>query len=257
LFYHASAHSVFFLLSAAFLVGTGLPAAQVPVRSPQGSAHGFVVAKTLEGKRIAVGDMTQTVHNDRVTSRLILRFADGSIDDETAVFSQRGVICLLSYHHIQRGPYFPKPIDFLMDAPLGKITNHIEGRDDTQVHLDLPKDLANGLPLKLLLNILPSTPETQLSFLAPGEKPRLVKLVIKPVGQVPFTVGGSPRKAVDYVLHIEIGGVAGLVAPIIGKQPADHHVWILDGIAPAFIREEGSLYEGGPVLRIEQVSPSF
>ena len=140
-----------------------------------------------------------------------------------------------------------------MDAPLGKITTHIEGGEDTQVHLDLPQDLANGLPLKPLLNILPSTAETKLSFLAPGEKPRLVK----PVGQVTFTVGGSPRKAVDYVLHIEIGGVAGLVAPIIGKQPADHHVWILDGIAPAFIREEGSLYEGGPVLRIEQVSPSF
>ena len=241
MFHHATAHSFFFLLSAAFTVVTNLPAAQVPVRSPQGSAHGFVVAKTLEGKRIAVGDMTQTVRNDRVTSRLILRFADGSIDDETTVFSQRGVICLLSYHHIQRGPYFPKPIDFLIEASLGKITTHIEGGEDTQVHLDLPQDLANGLPLKLLLNILPSTAETKLSFLAPGEKPRLVKLLVKPVGQVTFTVGGKQRKAVDYVLHVEIGGVAGVVAPIIGKQPADHHVWILDGTAPAFIREEGSL----------------
>jgi hypothetical protein len=44
---------------------------------------------------------------------------------------------------------------------------------------------------------------------------------------------------------------------MIGKQPAHYHIWILEGTAPAFIREEGQLYEGGPIWRIEQISPSF
>jgi hypothetical protein len=40
-----------------------------------------------------------------------------------------------------------------------------------------------------------------------------------------------------------------------GKQPADYHIWILAGTARASIREEGQLYEGGPIWRIEQISP--
>ena len=43
----------------------------------------------------------------------------------------------------------------------------------------------------------------------------------------------------------------------IGKQPSDYHIWIQAGVPPVFVREEGPLYEGGPIWRIEQVSPSF
>jgi hypothetical protein len=82
-----------------------------PVRHPQGSAHGFVVLRTLQGRRIATGDMTQVVQGDRVTSRLVFHFRDGSVDDDTTIFLQRGVFRLLSDHHIQRGPSYPKPIE--------------------------------------------------------------------------------------------------------------------------------------------------
>jgi len=50
-------------------------------------------------------------------------------------------------------------------------------------------------------------------------------------------------------------GVAGVVAPIVRKQPPDIHVWILGGEAPAFVKSEGPLYLGGPIWRIELVSP--
>jgi hypothetical protein len=36
-----------------------------------------------------------------------------------------------------------------------------------------------------------------------------------------------------------------------------YHIWILGGASPASIREEGQLYEGGPIWRIEQISPEF
>src|SRR6202034_427555 len=151
-----------------------------PVRHIQGSEHGFVVVKTLAGTRIATGDMTQVVHGDRVTARLTLRFSDGSIDDDTTVFSQRGVIRLISDHHIQRGPSFPKPIDFFIDAISGEVTSHKKDGRITQEHLDLPADVSNGLPPNLLLNILPSTTETKISYVVPGSKPRVVRLSIKP-----------------------------------------------------------------------------
>jgi hypothetical protein len=229
----------------------------IPVRHPQGSAHGFLVLKTIEGTPIATGDVTQIIQGDRVTSRVVFHFRDGSLDDEITVFSQRRVFRLISDHHIQHGPSFPKPVDVLIDAVTGTVISHAGDGTIRKDHLDLPSDVSNGLPPNLLLNFLPSTPETKLSFVAPTTKPRLISVSIRPAGEVPFSVGGTSRKAVDYILHVELGGLAGVIAPIIGKQPADYHIWILEGAAPAFIREEGQLYQGGPIWRIEQISPVF
>jgi hypothetical protein len=245
------------LLLAGGLLGVSLPADPVPVRHSQGSAHGFVVLKTLEGQRLAIGDMTQSVRSDRVTSRLLFRFRDGSVDDDTTVFTQRGVFRLIRDHHIQRGPSFPKPMDVLIDALTGQITSRSKDGQVRHDHLDLPPDVANGLPPNLLMNIDPAAKETKLSFVAPTEKPRLIHVSIKPAGEVPFTIGGTARKAMDYVLHVELGGLTGMVAPLVGKQPPDFHIWILTGTFPAFIREEGQFYEGGPIWRIEQISPTF
>jgi hypothetical protein len=244
------------LLAASLLIGN-LIADPVQVRHPQGSSHGFLIVKTLEGTRIATGDATQIVNGNHVTSRVTFRFNDGSIDDDTTVFSQRGVFRLISDHHIQRGPSFPKPTDIFINASTGQITSRTADGKVRHDHLDLPSDVSNGLPPNLLMNVLPSAPETKLSFVAPTEKPRLIHVSIKNAGEVPFTIGGTKRKAVDFSLHVELGGITGVIAPIIGKQPPDYHIWILPGTSPAFIREEGPLYEGGPIWSIEQVSPEF
>lgn len=86
-------------------------------------------------------------------------------------------------------------------------------------------------------------------------KPRLVKLAISREGQDEFAIGGTNRKVTKYVVKVEIGGLTGVVAPLVGKQPPDSYVWILDGPTPAFIGSEGPLFEGDPVWRIELTSP--
>ena len=121
--------------------------------------------------------------------------------------------------------------------------------------LDLPPDVANGLLLTLLKNLPSDASQTKVSMVAATPKPRLVKLAIAPLGEQPFSIGGSSRKATHYVVQVEIGGAAGLVAPLLGKQPPDTHVWILGGEAPAFVKLERPLYFGGPIWRIELVSP--
>lgn len=244
-------------LVAASLLRLHLYADPVPVRHLQGSVHVFLSLKTSGGSSIAIGEVTQAVRGDRVTARLIFRFRDGSIDEETTVFSQRGTFRLISDHLVQRGPSFPKWLDILIDVPTGEITSRTKDGVMRHDHLDLPADISNGLPPNLLMNLLPSDLETKLSFVAPTEKPRLIHVTVKPSGEVPFTIGGTRRKATDYVLHVQLGGVAGVIAPIIGKQPDDVHIWILGGASPAFIREAGQLYEGGPVWYIEQISPTF
>jgi hypothetical protein len=45
------------------------------------------------------------------------------------------------------------------------------------------------------------------------------------------------------------------VAPLIGKQPANSQIWIIGGEAPAFVKEEGPLYEGGPIWTIQLTTP--
>src|SRR3954447_8546058 len=79
-----------------------MPAEPIAVRYVEGSVHGFLALRTMEGKILAAGDLVQVVRGNRVTSRLVFRFRDGSIDDETAVFSQRGSFRLISDHHIQK-----------------------------------------------------------------------------------------------------------------------------------------------------------
>jgi hypothetical protein len=73
--------------------------------------HGFLALRTLDGKRLADGEMTQVAEGGRVTSRLIFHFKDGSVYDDTTIFSQRGAFRLLSDHLVQRGPSFKQPMD--------------------------------------------------------------------------------------------------------------------------------------------------
>src|SRR5205085_7253733 len=72
------------------------PAEPIPARHVEGTEHGFLALRTKEGRVLAVGDLFQVVRGDTVTSRLLFRFKDGSIDDETTVFSQRGTFQLIT-----------------------------------------------------------------------------------------------------------------------------------------------------------------
>jgi hypothetical protein len=122
--------------------------------------------------------------------------------------------------------------------------------------LKLPSDLANGLMFTLVKDIDPRAPQTTVSLLATTPKPRLVKLAIFPEGEKPLSSGSTGHKAMVYDVKVQIGGMVGLLARVIGKQPPDSHVWVLGGEAPAFVKYEGPLYEGGPIRRIELAKPA-
>jgi len=239
-----------------FLAGAALEvqAGQIPVRHPQGSAHGFVEVLTPDGKRIAVGDLLQRLHGTTISSRLLMQFFDGSIDDETTVYSQDRVFRFISDHHIQRGPSFPKPIDDTIDMRTGLVTSVDPDGKTTRVHFKMPPDVYNGMTSTLLMNEDPQRPGAPIAVVVAGPKPRLIHLSTKNAGEVHFTLGGIERQATDFAVHVELGGVAGVVAPLIGKEPPDYHLLLVTGSDPAFIREEGPLYLGGPIWRIQQVS---
>src|SRR5689334_22312121 len=70
-------------------VSTVSPGEPVSVRYSEGLVHGFLALRNLDGELLADGDLLQRASGMRVTSRLVFRFKDGSLHDETAVFSQR------------------------------------------------------------------------------------------------------------------------------------------------------------------------
>jgi hypothetical protein len=231
------------------------------VQHVEGLVHGFVSLRSPGGALLADGDLIQNARDDRVTSHLLFHFKDGSLHDETAVFSQRDHFQLISYHLVQKGPAFERRLDMTIDCPTGHVTvgykdEHGEEKIEDE-HMDLPKDLANGLIPVLLKNVQTDTLPTSLSFAVATPKPRLVKLKLTVAGSEPFSLAGSVRKATHYVLKVDIGGVAGLVAPLVGKQPPDSHVWVLEGEAPAFLRSQAPLFVGGPVWQTDLVSPAW
>jgi hypothetical protein len=244
------------------LAGQTAPEARqnLPVRHPEGLVHGFLALKTLDGKALADGDLIQNVRGDRVTSRLLFRFRDGSTHDETVVYAQQPHFRLISDRLIQKGPVFPRALDMSIDGGSGRVivkyTEHGKQKTDED-RVDLPPDLVNGFVSTFLKNVRADSVPESVSYVAATPAPRLVKLAISVAGTDTFTTGTTARKATHYILKVKIGGIVGWLAPLVGKQPPDVHVWILGGDAPAFIRAEQPLYAGGPVWRIELASPTW
>jgi hypothetical protein len=260
--WHAALWSkLIFFLGCTVLLQTGqLSAEQVSVRHTEGLLHGFLALRTLEGKSLADGELTQVAEGDRVRSHLIFHFKDGSLYDETAIFSQSAKFRLWSDHAIQKGPSFKHPMETSIDVSTGQVMVRYtddEGKEQTiNERLTLPADVANGLLFTLVRHIQPSVPQTIVSQVAMTPKPRLVDLIILPKGEEPFSSGAIKHKAMHYVVKVKIGGIAGLLASLLGKQPADMQIWVLGGEAPAFVKFEGPLYNGGPIWRVELAAPA-
>jgi hypothetical protein len=206
------------------------------------SEHGFFVLRDPAGAIIASGEATQVPSKHRIALHVVFHFRDGSIDDETTLYSQgEETLRLISDRHIQRGKSFPHPCD-------------VSTNEATTEHMDLPPDTSNGLLVPLIQNMQANTP-IEVPYVALAPKPRMVKLAIAKGGDDQFTVGGRSYRAAKYDVKVHIGGVAGVVAPMIGKQPPDTYAWVTESRVPAVIRLDSALYTDGPIWSVQFASP--
>lgn len=234
----------------------------VAVRHPEGVVHGFLVLRTLAGTTIGTGELLQVPRGAQIETRLTLRFKDGSLHEETALFSQRGQFRLIRDRLVQRGPSFPRALDMSIDTDRGVVTVRHSGDGTAKEaqeseHLAIPPDLANGLVATLLKNVRAAAPPASFSFIVATPRPRLIHLKVASAGEDRFRIGGEEHAATHYVLTPEIGGLAGMLASLVGRRPPDSHVWILGGAAPAFVRSDQPLYLNGPLWRIELTAPTW
>ena len=177
----------------------------VPVRFAEGIVHGFLSLRTADGALVANGDLIQVARGDRVTSRLVFHFKDGSLRDETSVFSQRQNFRLISNRLVQKGPTFPQPLDLRIDCATGQVTVHYtddHGKDKVESErMKLPPDLANGMTLTLLKNVPAKALPPSMSMVVATPKPRLVKLEVSEAGEDSLSTGTMARKATHYVVE--------------------------------------------------------
>ncbi len=251
-------------LAAAFLpliLSTAAPAEPVSVKQIQLPRHEFMEARSETGKIVARVEFTEEVRGDEVTMRLTYRFVDGSTDDETTTYRQRGTFQLVRNHHIQKGPFFSKPVDFAIEAATGIATSRTADKNGKihveSEHIDLPDDLANGFVGTLLLNVPPNTAPFRAGILAPVFGGRLIRILISPEGEQSFQKTGQTCKATVFRVHPELGGILGVIATLLGLQPKDVMVWVLEGQTPAVMRVVGQLGGSGPVLSSELEGTSF
>ncbi len=230
----------------------------IPVKEVQGAMSGFLVLKSPDGRVIAVGDEVDTVDGDKVRSRLTFRFRDGSIDDEVSVYTQDAVFRLVTDHHIQKGPSFPDALDLSINVPARTVTwrEAKDGKEKFQTgRMDLPSDLANGMTSLIVENFPKNQSEMKVSYLAGSSKPRVVTLSVKPDGEEVYEIAGVIRHSKKFKVHIEIGGIAGIIAPLTGKQPSDIEMWVSEGKVPVFLKMVGALYANGPIWTMQTTSP--
>ena len=265
--------SVFFLVLPYLLLSLFTPysaAEPIPVKTAQAAAHTFLVLRTQEGKAVAVGEMTQTTRAARVTTGVKFRFDDGSVYEETTVFSQHGVFQVLSDHILQTGPSFKEPVEVWIDCRTGEVKvrdmkpgkNKEDGKDNkhndniTTSHVKIPADLANGI-VPFIIENFPDEAEHTVTMLVATPKPRIVKLILSPQGEDTFSIGKTKYKAARYVAKPQIGGVAGAVAPLVGKQPPDAQFWVFKGPVPCFLKSAGPLSADNIVWQIELATPTW
>ena len=231
-----------------------LHAAPVTVRLPEGNARGFLVLRTLEGTAIAYGELRQKPVGAAIEIVLALTFKDGSVREETATYTQKEVFRLEAYRLVQRGPSFPKQ-EIAFDRKSGQYTAVTQEKKEDEEKsasgpLEMPADLYNGLALVLLKNLAPGARASgQVAAFLP--KPRLLKMELGAEGEDRVTVGGQAKKVIRYLVNLEVGGLTGTLASLVGKEPPDLRYWLAAGEVPAFVRFQGAMYLNGPVWRLE------
>ena len=252
-----------FLVVAFLTISSGIAAQaeQIPVKYAQLPMHSSMVARTETGKIIARVEFTQVVEGDEVTMHLTYHFLDGSIDDEATTYRQQGTFRLVRNHHMEQGPFFPRPVDFAVEATTGMATSRTAdwmGKIQVEsAHIDLPDDLANGFVGTVLLNVAHDTKPFRVGILAPVGSGRLIRILISPEGERPFHVNGQTLKATVFRIHPELGGILGVIAQLLGLLPKDVMVWVQEGEQPQVVRVVGQLGGFGPVISSELDGTSF
>jgi hypothetical protein len=239
------------MVAASFVGVSPVSADPVTVRFTEGVTRGFPVLRSTTGQKLAQGELVQVPRGDRIESRLVFRFLDGSYYEEQVTFSQQDTFTLHAYRLVQRGPSFSEWTDASIDRETERYTVRYRADESSPEEVvkgrfALPPDVYNGMLIMLMKNLNPGASQV-VQIVAFTPRPRVVKMLLAPVAEERVLVGDWPMSATRYMIKPQLGMFASL---LVSDLP-DVKCWVLGGDAPGFVRFEGPLYFMGPVWRIE------
>lgn len=243
-------------LVVAWLVGAFVAAASaapIAVRHAEAPSHAFLVLGDLAGKTLADGELVQWQEKGALANRLVFRFRDGSLYDETVRFSTRSVFRVLAYRLVQRGPSFAEAseVEFARGGRYTARTRAAGGDEKRDAGtVELPDDVSNGMTSTLLKNLAAGA-RASVHMMAFTPSPTLLEATLVPEGSDAFWVAGRELAATRFVVTPKVVGVKGVVATLVGKQPEAIRFWLSAGRVPTFVKFEGPMYLGGPPWRVE------
>lgn len=242
--------------AALLLAVIAAPAAADPVavRLLEGNFRAFLVVHDAQGKAIAYGEQSQNPGGGALRTRLVLRFRDGSHFEEQATYTQSNVFRLERYHMVQRGPSFPT-MDVTFDRRTGRykaLTQEKIGGEEKSASgtLEIPEDVYNGLATTLIKNLSGSGVNARMLAFTP--EPIALSMGISKEGVDRVSVGGRRLDASRYLVKLDVTGLKGVFASLVGKDPPDVRYWMVAGDVPAFGKFEGAMFLNGPIWRLEQ-----
>ncbi len=243
------------------LLGSGSAgAAPVRVRFAEGVAHGFLAVHSTKGQLLASGDLLQVAKGGEVESHIAFHFKDGSLLEESVVFTQDHVFALRSYHIVEHGPTFPEDMDARLERD-GKYhvvsRSHKDGKEKTDDGRlsGMPDDTYSGMLLTVVKDLEGRPATVHVVVFTP--KPRVIEVELAPADREKVTIATAPKQAVHYFFKPHLHGFLKLFAKLTGKTPADDQGWFLTQPVPAFLRFEGQLVSNGPVWRIDLATPKL
>jgi len=247
------------LIATLVVVSLHAGAAPIQVRYTEGMVRGFLELSDSAGKRIASGDFIQVGRAGGIKSRTVLYFKDGSLHDESAVFTQQRTFLMKSYRLIQKGPAFEDDMEVSLERATRKYRVKVKGKDGREKVLegkiDLPPDVYNGMVPTVTKN-LPKGAKATVHMVAFNPAPKVIELEMVPSGEDKVLVGDLEKSAAHRVLKPKLG-VLKLPAALLGRTPPDNHIWTVTEDVPVFVKFVGPLAVGGPIWRIELASPRW
>jgi hypothetical protein len=241
--------------SLALLLAASLSAPGISTRWVEGALRGFPIVRSMDGRPVADGALTQFIEEGKLHAEGVYDFRDGRRVRETTVFEQHPQLRQLSWSFEERrGDEVLR--SFAVDLTTGHATarkRNGDGWDTWDDHLDDTAGAFVGVgfmyAVKNLTERLDKGEKIELTAVVFTTKPRTVTVTVSRDQVGELTMGGRKLPAERYVIHPEVPWIARLFV----KAP-DQYLWFYRPAPPMFLRADIPLAEpSDPMIRIELI----
>ena len=232
-----------------------LSALGVEVTEFQGGAHGFPALLSADGKKLADGDFSQWIEDERLHIRIIYRFKSGQRIEENAVFRQKPELIQeqWSWREIKDGQL---QREFTIDFKSQMATAVKRDKDEMKNWSD-KIDIQPGrtfagfgftLTVQNLRKRLIDGERIELQAVGFNPKPKVVAVELSHGGIDEMKMSNRLLEGDRFVIHPKIPAVAKVFVNV-----PDTQIWLTKPPA-GFLRWEGPVAEpNDPIIRVDLV----